>query len=33
MDSAGLGFLLGLVILFLIAVVCEVLYRRGNFPQ
>jgi uncharacterized membrane protein HdeD (DUF308 family) len=24
---------LGLVILFLIAVVCEILYRRGNFPS
>jgi hypothetical protein len=33
MDAAGLGFVLSLVILFLIAAVCEILYRRGNFPQ
>jgi hypothetical protein len=33
MDAAGLGFVLGLVVLFLIAVVCEILYRRGNFPS
>jgi DNA (cytosine-5)-methyltransferase 1 len=31
--TRGLGVVLGLVILFLIAAVCEILYRRGNFPQ